>query len=130
MSSNHLSLWSVTFYSFAQVLKRYKLTSSSDFHQSPPSKSVSKSHTVETQHEEMIVSSHLPLPLLVRPRLSTRHEDLELTQTLRFALVRFQHDAQLDYYGKRLATCSSDKTIRVFDVVDGEQKGQGDILRG
>jgi WD40 repeat protein len=41
-----------------------------------------------------------------------------------------QHDAQLDYYGKRLATCSSDKTIRVFDVVDGEPKGQPDILKG
>lgn len=27
------------------------------------------------------------------------------------------HDAQLDYYGRRLATCSSDKTIKVFDVV-------------
>jgi protein transport protein SEC13 len=26
------------------------------------------------------------------------------------------HDAQLDYYGKRLATCSSDKTIKIFDV--------------
>jgi protein transport protein SEC13 len=26
------------------------------------------------------------------------------------------HDAQLDYYGKRLATCSSDRTIKVFDV--------------
>jgi len=26
------------------------------------------------------------------------------------------HDAQLDYYGKRLATCSSDRTVRVFDV--------------
>ena len=45
-------------------------------------------------------------------------------------LLCLQHDAQLDYYGKRLATCSSDKTIRVFDVVDGEQKGQGDILKG
>ncbi|KAH9077905.1 vesicle budding-like protein [Lactarius deliciosus] len=34
------------------------------------------------------------------------------------------HDAQLDYYGKRLATCSSDRTIKVFDVVDGEpQRG-------
>jgi len=30
------------------------------------------------------------------------------------------HDAQLDYYGKRLATCSSDRTIKIFDVVDGE----------
>jgi protein transport protein SEC13 len=30
------------------------------------------------------------------------------------------HDAQLDYYGRRLATCSSDSTIKLFDVV-GEQ---------
>ena len=27
-----------------------------------------------------------------------------------------QHDAQLDYYGRRLATCSSDKSIKIFDV--------------
>lgn len=46
------------------------------------------------------------------------------------ASLRKQHDAQLDYYGKRLATCSSDKTIRVFDVVDGEPTGQPDILKG
>ena len=26
------------------------------------------------------------------------------------------HDAVLDYYGKRLATCSSDKTIKIFEV--------------
>jgi protein transport protein SEC13 len=30
-----------------------------------------------------------------------------------------QHDAQMDYYGKRLATASSDRTVRIFDVVDG-----------
>lgn len=42
-----------------------------------------------------------------------------------------QHDAQLDYYGKRLATCSSDRTVRVFDVVDGEpQRGAGQVLKG
>eukprot|EP00122_Pirum_gemmata_P002600 Pgem_evm1s2342 len=29
------------------------------------------------------------------------------------------HDAQMDYYGKRLATCSSDRTIKVFDVENG-----------
>ncbi|TDL23374.1 WD40 repeat-like protein [Rickenella mellea] len=41
------------------------------------------------------------------------------------------HDAQLDYYGKRLATCSSDRTVKVFDVVDGEQKpGSGHTLKG
>ncbi|SCU81398.1 LAME_0B06898g1_1 [Lachancea meyersii CBS 8951] len=26
------------------------------------------------------------------------------------------HDAVLDYYGKRLATCSSDKTIKIFEI--------------
>lgn len=26
------------------------------------------------------------------------------------------HDAQMDYYGKRLATCSSDHTVRIFNV--------------
>jgi WD40 repeat protein len=41
-----------------------------------------------------------------------------------------QHDAQLDYYGKRLATCSSDKTIRIFNVVKGEAKGEPIILKG
>ncbi|CUA71456.1 Protein transport protein SEC13 [Ustilago maydis 521] [Rhizoctonia solani] len=30
------------------------------------------------------------------------------------------HDAQLDFYGKRLATCSSDRTIKIFDVINGE----------
>jgi protein transport protein SEC13 len=28
------------------------------------------------------------------------------------------HDAQVDYYGKRLATASSDRTVRIFDVSD------------
>ncbi|EKM51423.1 uncharacterized protein PHACADRAFT_263541 [Phanerochaete carnosa HHB-10118-sp] len=41
------------------------------------------------------------------------------------------HDAQLDYYGKRLATCSSDRTVKVFDVVDGEaQRAAGHTLKG
>lgn len=30
------------------------------------------------------------------------------------------HDAEFDYYGKRLATCSSDRYIKIFEVV-GEQ---------
>lgn len=42
-----------------------------------------------------------------------------------------QHDAQLDYYGKRLATCSSDRTVKVFDVVDGDtQRSGGHTLKG
>merc|ERR1711988_66262 len=38
--------------------------------------------------------------------LETQHEDMI-------------HDAQLDYYGKRLATCSSDRTIKIF-LVEGD----------
>ena len=34
---------------------------------------------------------------------------------------RIQHDAQLDYYSKRLATCSSDRKVKVFDVSGAEQ---------
>ncbi|KAI9621010.1 hypothetical protein KEM48_007944 [Puccinia striiformis f. sp. tritici PST-130] len=44
------------------------------------------------------------------------------------------HDAQMDFYGKRLATCSSDRTVKVFDVIDPsavEPKYQlVDTLRG
>ena len=32
-----------------------------------------------------------------------------------------QHDAQLDYYGTKLATCSSDRSIRLFDVTNNQQ---------
>jgi protein transport protein SEC13 len=39
------------------------------------------------------------------------------------------HDAQLDYYGKRLATCSSDRTVKVFDLA-GEQRTHLADLRG
>lgn len=38
----------------------------------------------------------------------THHEDLI-------------HDAQLDYYGKRLATASSDRTIKIFEIDDNTQ---------
>lgn len=39
------------------------------------------------------------------------------------------HDAVLDYYGKRLATASSDKTIKIFEV-DGEEHKLIETLRG
>ncbi|KAI9026880.1 WD40-repeat-containing domain protein [Hyaloraphidium curvatum] len=48
----------------------------------------------------------------------TNHEDLV-------------HDAQLDYYGKRLATCSSDRTVRIFDTAEnGAAYRLVDTLRG
>ncbi|QLG73421.1 hypothetical protein HG535_0E05050 [Zygotorulaspora mrakii] len=39
------------------------------------------------------------------------------------------HDAVLDYYGKRLATCSSDKTIKIFEV-EGENHKLVETLSG
>ncbi|KAK9764446.1 GTPase-activating protein S13 [Basidiobolus ranarum] len=39
------------------------------------------------------------------------------------------HDAQMDYYGKRLATCSSDRTIRIFEV-EGENQRLIQVLQG
>lgn len=39
------------------------------------------------------------------------------------------HDCVLDYYGKRLATCSSDKTIKIFDVA-GDKQTLVETLRG
>ncbi|KAF2401302.1 Sec13 protein-like protein [Trichodelitschia bisporula] len=39
------------------------------------------------------------------------------------------HDAVLDYYGRRLATCSSDKTIKIFEV-EGETQRLTETLRG
>ena len=37
-------------------------------------------------------------------------------------VLDLQHDLQVDYYGKRLATCSSDRIIKIFDV--GPDPGQ------
>ncbi|ORY07800.1 Sec13 protein-like protein [Clohesyomyces aquaticus] len=39
------------------------------------------------------------------------------------------HDAVLDYYGRRLATCSSDKTIKIFEV-EGESHKLIETLKG
>ncbi|CAG8473156.1 3075_t:CDS:2 [Ambispora leptoticha] len=48
--------------------------------------------------------------------LETQHEDMI-------------HDAQLDYYGKKLATCSSDRSIKIFEI-DGENRRLIETLKG
>eukprot|EP01111_Echinosteliopsis_oligospora_P000479 TRINITY_DN10526_c0_g1_i1.p1 TRINITY_DN10526_c0_g1~~TRINITY_DN10526_c0_g1_i1.p1 ORF type:complete len:309 (+),score=75.44 TRINITY_DN10526_c0_g1_i1:157-1083(+) len=40
------------------------------------------------------------------------------------------HDAQFDYYGKRVATCSSDKSIKIFSVGDSANNSFLAELRG
>ncbi|KAI9751808.1 MAG: Intermediate filament protein [Chaenotheca gracillima] len=39
------------------------------------------------------------------------------------------HDAVLDYYGRRLATCSSDRTIKIFEI-EGESHRLTETLKG
>ncbi|KAL7748853.1 GTPase-activating protein S13 [Sorochytrium milnesiophthora] len=39
------------------------------------------------------------------------------------------HDVQLDYYGKQLATCSSDRTVRIFKI-EGETQTLVETLKG
>ncbi|EGD74293.1 hypothetical protein PTSG_06302 [Salpingoeca rosetta] len=54
---------------------------------------------------------------------------VEPLQTLDTMHTDMVHDAQLDFYGDRLATCSTDKTIKIFRVKEGrhelEQTVQG-----
>jgi len=50
-------------------------------------------------------------------RIGTNHEDLI-------------HDVQLDYYGKQLATCSSDRTIKIYDIIDGGERKHVADLKG
>lgn len=53
-----------------------------------------------------------------RPKnIETQHEDMV-------------HDAQLDFYGKRLATCSSDRTVKVLDIVNGTPSTKAETLEG
>ncbi|WFD29775.1 GTPase-activating protein S13 [Malassezia sp. CBS 17886] len=40
------------------------------------------------------------------------------------------HDAQLDFYGSKLATCSSDRSVKVFEVQGGTAVGAGETLLG
>ena len=40
------------------------------------------------------------------------------------------HDAQLDYYGNKLATASSDRTIKIFEVVEENHHNQIESLSG
>lgn len=50
---------------------------------------------------------------------------LSLIAMPRFAPIStLQHDAQMDYYGRRLATCSSDRLIKIYDLVGSEASAE------
>ncbi len=72
-------------------------------------------------HDDMIVSLHnVPAD---PAQLKCALEAPQLTSS------SSQHDAVLDYYGRRLATCSSDRTVKIFEV-DGESPRLTETLKG
>ncbi|KAM0793259.1 hypothetical protein ACM66B_000721 [Microbotryomycetes sp. NB124-2] len=52
------------------------------------------------------------------------------SQTVETGHADMIHDAQLDYYGRRLATASSDRSIRIFDVEQDNSYRLIETLRG
>lgn len=42
----------------------------------------------------------------------------------------YKHDAKVDFYGRRLATASSDRTIRIFQINENETETLLSILSG
>jgi len=40
------------------------------------------------------------------------------------------HDCQFDYYAKKVATCSSDRTIKIFDISNGDKYHLSATLQG
>ncbi|XP_013773949.1 protein SEC13 homolog [Limulus polyphemus] len=52
---------------------------------------------------------------------------VSLQQTVDTAHEDMIHDAQMDYYGTRLATCSSDRSVKIFEVKNGTQKLIADL---
>ena len=70
------------------------------------------------------------LSVFFSPSFFTKSRILHKTtmeQSVQTSHTDMIHDAQLDYYGKTLATCSSDRTIKIFDVSKGEPEHLHDI---
>lgn len=61
---------------------------------------------------------------------NTHHDTATMTQVIsQSGHDDMIHDAVLDYYGRRLATCSSDKTIKIFEI-EGDQHRLTETLKG
>ena len=61
-----------------------------------------------TISRQTVFLTDLSSMVTVQSTVDTGHEDMI-------------HDAQMDFYGTRLATCSSDRSVKLFDVRDGSQ---------
>jgi len=40
------------------------------------------------------------------------------------------HDLSYDYYGRRLATCSSDRRLKIWDLEGSEWRKAGEVVSG
>ena len=96
---------------------------------------------IPTTHEDLIVRHAKLRPVLTRSAAAPPHPPhrrgprgaaplLAARSRLEPLAVCSQHDVQLDYYGKRLATCSSDRTVKVYDVMEGGERKQVADLKG
>ena len=85
-------------------------------------------HTIETRHTDMIVSGARSRVIRDGGLLCVSAPVSGGSLTLS-PLCPSQHDAQFDYYGKRLATCSSDGTVTIYDVA-GSEHHESAVLTG
>ncbi|EMP35578.1 Protein SEC13 like protein [Chelonia mydas] len=83
---------------------------------------VSVINTVDTSHEDMICSSgeNSAPSYLCNPN-DFNEVILKAPPSDSLSERVVEHDAQMDYYGTRLATCSSDRSVKIFDVRNGGQ---------
>ena len=72
------------------------------------SKSSSNKLSIDTAHNDVIVCSHTHTHNFFFTNDTKKYDDA-------------QHDVQMDYYSKRIATCSSDRTVKIFSVDDPRQ---------
>ncbi len=79
-----------------------------------------------TGHVLSCLDNHLQL---VQPLNSPTRQLCNTMVTIGNAHEDLIHDAVLDYYGKRLATCSSDKTIKIF-AIENDQHRLQETLQG
>lgn len=66
------------------------------------------SQSVLSYNSSLARDSYLFKMVSVLNTVDTGHEDMI-------------HDAEMDYYGLRLATCSSDNSVKIFDLKNGTQ---------
>ena len=83
-------------------------------------------------HDDMIVRTSREYPVLSNAShlvQSSSRQHLLAFIFSNHADPSSQHDAVLDYYGRKLATCSSDRTIKIFEI-EGETQRLIETLKG